>query len=57
MQKEREAVIDIDAQYREDAKQYYTFDLLTPNQYHGWIADLKKGLMHDLLTSKVRVRT
>ncbi|MCD4776207.1 MAG: hypothetical protein K8S15_09195 [Candidatus Aegiribacteria sp.] len=34
---------DIDAQYWADAKQYYTFDLLTPHQYHGWIADLKKG--------------
>jgi len=48
---------DIDAQYRADAKQYYTFDLLTPQQYRGWIADLKKGLMHDLLTGKMRVRT
>jgi hypothetical protein len=43
LQKERGAVIDIDVQYRADAKQYYTFDLLTPQQYYGWIADLKKG--------------
>jgi len=42
---------DIDAQYRADAKQYYTFDLLTPNQYHGWIADLKKGKL-SLLVSR-----
>ena len=34
---------DIDSQYRDDAKQYYSFDLLTPNQYQKWIADLKKG--------------
>ena len=34
---------DIDNQYRADAKQYYTFDLLTPNQYKKWIADLEKG--------------
>jgi hypothetical protein len=34
---------DIDIQYRADAKQYYTFDLLKPNQYQKWIADLKKG--------------
>ena len=34
---------DIDTQYRADAKQYYTFDLLTPNQFHRWIYDLKKG--------------
>ena len=34
---------DIDSQYRDDAKQYYTFDLHKPNQYQKWIADLKKG--------------
>ena len=34
---------DIDSQYRADAKQYYTFDLLKPNQYQKWIADLKIG--------------
>jgi len=34
---------DIDIQYRADAKQYYTFDLLKPNQYQKWIDDLKKG--------------
>lgn len=34
---------DIDSQYRANAKQYYTFDLIKPNQYHRWIADLKKG--------------
>ena len=34
---------DIGSQYRDGAKQYYTFDLLTPNQFQGWIADLKKG--------------
>ena len=26
-----------------DAKQHYTFDLLTPNQFTRWFADLKKG--------------
>ena len=34
---------DIESQYRDDAKQHYTFDLLTPSQFLGWIADLKKG--------------
>ena len=34
---------DIDRQYRGDAKQFYTFDLLTPNRYHKWISDLKTG--------------
>ena len=34
---------DIESQYRADAKQYYTFDLLTPNQFPRWIADLKTG--------------
>ena len=34
---------DLASQYRGDAKQYYTFALLTPNQFLGWIADLKKG--------------
>ncbi|MBW2114815.1 MAG: DEAD/DEAH box helicase family protein [Deltaproteobacteria bacterium] len=28
---------DIDRQYRPDAKQYYTFELLTPNQFNKWI--------------------
>ena len=34
---------DIDSQYRANTKQHYTFDLLTPNQFPHWIADLKKG--------------
>jgi len=34
---------DLASQYRDDAKQYYTFDLLTPHQFTGWISDLKKG--------------
>ena len=34
---------DLVSQYRDDAKQYYTFDLLTSNQYHIWFSDLKKG--------------
>ena len=34
---------DLASQYRADAKQYYTFDLLTPHQFPSWIADLKKG--------------
>jgi hypothetical protein len=34
---------NIDNQYRADAKQYYTFSLLMPNQFPGWISDLKKG--------------
>ena len=36
-------VADIEKQYRDDAKQFYTFDLLTPNQFTRWFADLKKG--------------
>jgi len=34
---------DIDSRYRDNAKQYYTFDLLTPNQYQDWIANLING--------------
>ena len=34
---------DLESRYQPDAKQYYTFDLLTPNQFPWWIADLKKG--------------
>ena len=34
---------DLENRYQPDAKQYYTFDLLTPNQFPHWIADLKKG--------------
>ena len=34
---------DLEGQYRGDAKQYYTFDLLQPKQFQGWFADLKKG--------------
>ena len=34
---------DLESKYRSDAKQYYTFDLLTPHHFPGWIADLKKG--------------
>ena len=36
-------IADLESRYRSDAKQHYTFDLLTPNQFPGWIADLKKG--------------
>ncbi len=34
---------DLESKYRSDAKQYYTFDLLTPHLFPRWIADLKKG--------------
>jgi hypothetical protein len=34
---------DIESRYQPDAKQHYTFDLLTPHQFQRWIADLKKG--------------
>ncbi len=34
---------DIGSQYRPDAKQLYTFDLLRPNQCQKWFADLRKG--------------
>jgi len=34
---------DIDPQYRDGARHYYTFDLLTPRLFQGWTADLKKG--------------
>jgi hypothetical protein len=34
---------DIESQYRTDARQYYTFDLLTPHQFSRWIADLERG--------------
>jgi type III restriction enzyme len=34
---------DIENRYQPDAKQYYTFDLLTSNQFQRWIAALKEG--------------
>ena len=34
---------DLESRYRSDAKHYYSFDLLTPHHFPGWIADLKKG--------------
>lgn len=34
---------DLEGRYWADAKQHYTFDLLTPHHFPGWIADLKKG--------------
>ena len=34
---------DLESIYRTDAKQHYSFDLLTPHQFPWWIADLKKG--------------
>ncbi len=34
---------DLESRYRSDAKQHYSFDLLTPHHFPGWIADLKSG--------------
>jgi len=34
---------DLESRYRADANQYYSFDLLTPHHFLGWIADLEKG--------------
>ena len=34
---------DLENRYRSDAKQHYSFDLLTPHHFPSWIADLKKG--------------
>ena len=34
---------DLESRYQSDAKQHYSFDLLTPYHFPGWIADLKKG--------------
>ena len=34
---------DLESKYRSDAKQHYTFDLLTPHQFPRWIAGLEKG--------------
>jgi len=34
---------DLESRYQPNAKQHYTFDLLTPHQFPRWIADLKKG--------------
>jgi hypothetical protein len=36
---------DLSKEYRSDANQHYTFDLLKPNQYQRWINDLRKGKM------------
>lgn len=32
---------DIPEQYREDLKQFYTFDLLTPDEYERWFNNLQ----------------
>ena len=34
---------ELESRYRSDAKQHYSFDLLTPHHFPGWIANLKKG--------------
>jgi type III restriction enzyme len=34
---------DLENRYRSDAKQHYSFDLLIPHHFPGWIADLEKG--------------
>jgi len=34
---------DLESKYQSDAKQHYSFDLLTPHHFQRWIADLKKG--------------
>jgi len=34
---------DFDRQYRQDIKQFYTFDLLKPNGYVKWFRRLKEG--------------
>lgn len=35
--------IDIEEKFRNGLKSYYTFDLLTPEQYQKWFADLRGG--------------
>jgi type III restriction enzyme len=35
--------IDIEEEFRIDLKTYYIFDLLTPEQYGKWFADLRNG--------------
>ena len=34
---------DLSKEYRSDARQHYTFDLLKPHQYQRWINDLRIG--------------
>jgi len=34
---------DIPEEYRSDLKQFYTFDLLTPDEYERWFNNLKSG--------------
>jgi len=34
---------DLAGQYRGDARQHYTFDLLTPHDFSHWFVNLKKG--------------
>ncbi|MBA3030871.1 MAG: hypothetical protein FP814_04960 [Desulfobacterium sp.] len=36
-------IADIDKEYRNGARQYYTFDLLRPGDYVEWFLNLKKG--------------
>ncbi|NVM23307.1 MAG: DEAD/DEAH box helicase family protein [Desulfobacterales bacterium] len=34
---------DLESRYQSDARQHYTFDLLTPYQFPRWFSDLRKG--------------
>ena len=36
-------IADIDKQYRNDARQYYTFNLLRPEDYAEWFRGLRRG--------------
>ena len=38
-------IADIDKQYRTGARQYYTFDLLRPEDYTDWFTRLKRGAL------------
>lgn len=37
--------VDVDYDLRNDLKQYYTFDLLTPKIYFDWVIKLEKGIL------------
>ena len=38
-------IADIERPYRDEAKQHYTFDLLTPKDYRRWFDDVKNGTL------------
>jgi len=38
---------DLGGQYRGEAKQFYTFDLMTPHHFSRWFTNLRKGKIEE----------